>query len=250
MVSGFVKPDESPFLPGMLIIRKYLLFLIIPSFLIPCGCKKSTDPGCVETNMGKISFTPQEKLIQPYRLGDSLVFFNAVQNKLATFTCTDQAFFYQNISENDPDNPWYPGCLGNYYTTEASYTKFYNSFKKTIQIWMTTGNPLDTTLRENSIRFIISVQGDSIHPFDGLYAFRADSLFNYPHFPAAHIEMYYDTINISGRLYHKVYLLKGSSAPNNIEKITQMYYSVSDGILQFSTNEGKLWSLKEKFILH
>jgi len=64
-------------------IQIKLIFLLIPFLLI--GCKKhgSSDsdniepsPDCKEKNIGTMSLTPQERLIQPYRLNDSLVFIN------------------------------------------------------------------------------------------------------------------------------------------------------------------------------
>jgi len=80
--------------------------------------------------------------------------------------------------------------------------------------------------------------------------FVRDTLFTYPHWPAAQVDQFYDTITIANKVYSNVYLLEGAHLPIGSERIIKILYSVSDGILRFSTNRDNVWSLQQKFILH
>jgi len=233
-------------------INSTILFFVIILLLISCKKGKETDneSNCIEINHGTISFTPQELLIQPYGVHDSLVFINETLNTLVSYKCTDQVTAYQIVSENEPDSFGKIKCLGNYYETEYSITKFYNSTKKFIYFSETVPYPFDTIYKENGIHIGLGLPGDTIYPFDGYFAFQKDTLYNYPYLPVANICEFYDTINIGNKLYHHVYLLEGSHLPVGFEKIIKIFYSISDGILRFSTNKDNVWSLKQKFILH
>ena len=219
------------------------------SLLMLAGCKKHHESNCVEIDHGTVSFTPQERLIQPYRVHDSLVFINERLNIRVTYSCTFHTSAYQVASENAPDAQGNIECLGNYYRVEYSLTKFYEMPKKFIFLSAVTSYPFDTMYKENRFQVGIGFPGDSIYPFDGFYGFREDSLFYYPHFPYAKIDQFYDTITIGRKLYHKVYLLEGTHLPANYEQIIKIFYSVSEGILGFSTNKFNAWTLQQKFIL-
>ena len=222
--------------------------------LLFIGCKKhketDNESNCIEINHGTISFTPQELLILPYHLHDSLVFINETLNTLATYTCTEQVTAFQTASENEPDSLGNIKCLGNYYKTEYAVTRFYNSTKKFIWFNETVAYPFGTIYKENGIHIGVGLPGDTIYPFDGYFAFRKDTLFNYPNFPVSNIDDFYDTLTIGNIVYHHVYLLEGAHLPAGFEKIIKIYYSISDGILRFSSNKGNVWSLKQKFMKH
>lgn len=235
-------------------MKIYSSVLVITAILLLSSCKKHNETNngtnCVESYLGTIVLTPQELLIQPYGVNDSLVFINEHLNTLISYTCTDQVQAYQNVSENKPDSLGYIGCLGNYYKAEYSMTKFYNSTRKFIFIHESTPIPFNSMYTENGIQIGIGIPGDTIYAFDGFYAFHQDTLFNYPQWPAAQIDQFYDTITITNKLYHNVYLLEGGQLPIGSERIIKVYYSISDGILRFETNRNNVWSLQQKFILH
>jgi len=231
------------------------LFLIcsICSFVLLMGCKKHSDSGseCIETLKGTISLTPEEKLIQPYGINDSLVFVNDVLKDTVSFTCTIQASYYQNQSENPPDLQGNIACLGNYYKVEWNKTQFNKMTTKGIYLVETLPSPFDTTHPDMRLQFSICIPGGEIAPFDGIYGFRQDTLFTDPHYSLfASIKQYYDTLTIREKHYSKVNLLKGAGGPPGDEKITEVWYSVSDGIIRFSTNYNKVWDLKERVIGH
>ena len=213
------------------------------------GCKKHHENNCVETDHGTIGFTPQERLVQPYGLHDSLVFINKSRNTLVSYSCTFHPSGYTVASEHEPDSLGNIPCLGNYYRIESLLTNFSNPPKKFIFLSAYASNPFDTMYKENRFQIGLGLPGDSIYPFDGFYAFRQDSLYNYPYCPYAKIDRFYDTITIGNRLYHKVYLLEGAHLPLDHEKVIKLYYSTADGILGFSTNRDHAWSLQQKFTL-
>ena len=103
-------------------MKVYFPVLIITVVLLLTGCKKHNESGCVETNHGTTSLTPQELLIQPYGVHDSLVFFNESLNSKISYCCTNQSVSYQTLSENQPDNQGHIACLGNYFKKEVSAT--------------------------------------------------------------------------------------------------------------------------------
>ena len=228
------------------------LFLIC-SFVLLMGCKKHSDSGseCVETLKGTISLTPEEKLIHPYGLNDSLVFVNDGLKDTVSFTCTIQASYFQNQSENSPDLQGNIACLGNYYNIEQCVTRFNMTSTKDIYIMECGSSPLYSIYPDKQIHFSIRIPWGEIAPFDGVYGFLQDTLFTDPNHSAyASIGQYYDTLTIREKSYSKVYLLKGPQGPYGMDKITQVWYSVSDGIIRFSTKYGMVWELKERVIGH
>ena len=219
--------------------------------LVLLACKKHEEPNCYENNKGNISLTPGEKLIHPYGMNDSLVFFNKVSNNRISFCCNNQFYINNTISENDPDNPKYSGCLGNYIKTESYYTQFRQSIDQLISIGVCTKNPFDSNYNENHFHIHLFIPDDSIMGFEGLYSFRQDTIFNFPPIASSvHVDMFYDTITILNNLYHKVYKLEGFHLSNNSERITNILYSLSDGIIRFSTTKNNVWDLEARKILH
>src|SRR5512138_1606955 len=105
----------------MITIPRILPFLIL---LVLAGCKKDQDQGCAENLLATIVFTPEERAIIPYAPGDSLSFHNDSLNSLVTFACNDQVSYFLNYSKNHPGEPYYSGCLGDYYKTELWITHF------------------------------------------------------------------------------------------------------------------------------
>lgn len=232
-------------------MKAFLPFFIISTILILIGCKKHSESGCVEINQGTIRLTQEERLIQPYRVHDSLVFYNETLNNTVTYTCSIQASSYQTISEKDPDNAGYSGCLGNYYKTELYATQFNPTDpKKVIVIFEGTKNPYDSNYNENALSIGIRIPIDSIRGFAGFYSFRKDTLFNQKNPVQGHIVQFYDTLTIANIVYLNVYLLAGENGNQNYETINKIFYSISDGILSFSTNRNNVWVLQQKFLLH
>ena len=147
-------------------------------------------------------------------------------------------------SENKPDSNCNIACLGNYYKTEAYITQFNDRPTNWIRIQINKSNPYDSTIKENGLIIYLSIPWDSVYMFEGQYAFNEDSLFSYPYLPGPYVVQVYDTISIDGQLYHKVYLLKGFQHLFLPERITQVLYSTSFGILSFSTNKNNVWHIK------
>lgn len=226
----------------------FLLFTIV--IILSGGCKKRDGNDCVEVNRGKISFSERGKLIIPYALYDSLVFFNKKMHSFITYSCMAQASAYEIVSENHSNSQGNIECLGNYFEKEYSITRFNNATGKFIILWETTPDPFDSLYKENGLQIGLCFSNDSIFPFEGFYAFKKDTIFNYPNCPFAKVETYFDTLTIENKLYQQVYLLKGGSGPNNTETIVEIYYSISEGIIQFVTNRNNVWSLQKKFIIH
>jgi hypothetical protein len=222
-----------------------LLFILI--LLLFAGCKKHSDTGCVENLLGTKSFTAEEKLIQPYLLNDSLVFYNDSLNDQYTFSCKSCQDYYIRYGSNGFFDPWYQGCLGDYYKLEYVEVQFGVQSVNHLYISETCPVPNDTTYTEKGLQVYIQLTTSGFEDFRGVYAFQKDTLFNYPHNTYSRVDQFIDTITISNKLYHKVYLLEGSMDSPFFETINKVYYTIKDGVLRFSTTKNNVWDLREKF---
>ncbi len=232
-------------------MKNYQRLLIISTTLICIGCcKKDSEPGCPENYLGGISFSQNEKIVPQYEINDSLEFINETSNNSILYTFKFQVSDYFTQSENKPDSNGNIACLGNYYKTEVYITQFNDYPTNWIRIQISKPSPYDTTYKVNGLVISLSIPGDSIYMFEGQYAFNEDSIFSYPHLPGPYVAQVYDTITIAGQFYHKVYLLKGFQHLFVPERITQVLYSTSYGILSFSTNKNNVWLIKNGRILH
>jgi hypothetical protein len=225
------------------------LLILCTLVLVVIGCKKHDENQCVEINQGSLNLSPQEKLIHPYGIDDSLVFMNEKDQSLLSYTCTAQSSGYYVQSENQPNSQGITECLGNYYFQEYAITRFGSYPDKFINIQLIAPSLFDSRHKENGLQIGIGIPGKTIYPFDGMFAFKTDTLFTYPAFPYSNVEGFYDTLTIGDNLYRKVYLLKGLSGSGNMEKIIKIYYSVTDGILKLITNEDNNWVLLKRYTL-
>jgi len=233
-------------------MKHYVLFLIFITTLFCLGCcKKDSDSGpeCIENYLGEVSLSQNEKIVPQYKINDSLVFINEIINNSLLYTCKFQVSNYYTQSENEPDSNGNIECLGNYYKSEAYITQFNDRPKNWIRIQITKPGPFNS-IKFNGLNIYISIPGDSVYMFEGEYSFTEDSIFSYPNLFGASVAEVYDTITIDGQLYHKVYLLKGYQHLFLPERITQVLYSTSFGILRFSTNKNNVWNINNKTILH
>ena len=141
----------------------------------------------------------------------------------------------------------YTGCLDNYYQVEMYSTKFDGSNHNThLSFFAYAKNPFDTIITENVLSIGIIIPLDSIYSFCGFYCFKEDTLLNYPNvIVGGYIEDFYDSIAINGRIYHNIYRLIGEFANPQYEKIDEILYSISEGIIEFTTNKGNVWYLKK-----
>ncbi|HNX01797.1 MAG TPA: hypothetical protein PKK33_10555 [Candidatus Cloacimonadota bacterium] len=232
-------------------MRIYQLVLLLISILTCIGCsKKDSDQGCIENFLGQFSLSQTEKIVPEYRINDSIEFIQESNNNRLWFTCKFQVSDYYTHSDNEPDSNGNINCLGNYYKTETYITQFNDRPTNWIRIQVNKASPYDTTFKVNGFRISISIPGDSIYMFEGEYSFTEDSLFSYPNLFGASVDGVYDTITIGGQLYHKVYHLKGYQHLFIPERITDVLYSTSCGILSFSTNKSSVWYKKNRTILH
>jgi hypothetical protein len=225
------------------------LLITITTFLLLIGCSKSPDPdpGCVENLMGTIRLTEKEKSIHPYNIGDTIVFYNDSLNSLITYTCTEQPSTFHPLSENSPGSSGYNGCLGNYYNSEIFATLFNSNLLNTrsrISIFAQTKNPFDTIYNINLLNISIKIPVDSIYPFSGFYCFSEDTLFNYPLIVRGYVEDFYDTIMLDGKIHQNIYLLAGEKGMPQYERINKILFSISEGIIRFSTNRNNVWNLR------
>ena len=229
-----------------------ILFFLMCSITLLTACKKhSDDGGCNDNLLGTKSLTLEEKLIHPYGMNDSLVFLNDSLQDQISFSCTEYQSLFGCRDSKHYFEPWYKGCFGDYYKVEYVETYFNQRSLDQISLVELAPDPYDTLYTKNGLDIEIRFTGPSdIDYFQGRYAFNKDTLFNYPYCNYARIDSFYDKITISNKLYHKVYLLEGSLNSQGGEVFNKVYYSVSDGILRFSTNRGNVWDLKEKFIRH
>ena len=81
-------------------MKSYLTLFLICSLILLMGCKKHSDSGCNENLLGTITLTPEERLIQPYGLHDSLVFYNDSLNNQVTLTCRESVSQFTRYGEN------------------------------------------------------------------------------------------------------------------------------------------------------
>jgi hypothetical protein len=213
-------------------------------------CKEDSEQGCIENYLGQFSLSQNEKIVPQYNINDSIEFTKESDNSRVIYTCKFQVSDYFTHSDNEPDSNGNITCLGNYYKTEAYLTQFNDRPTNWIRIQINKASPYDTALKVNGIRIFISIPGDSVYMFEGEYSFTADSLFSYPNLLGASVAGVYDTITIDGQLYHKVFLLKGNQHLFIPERITDVLYSTSYGILSFSTNKNNVWHIKNETILH
>jgi hypothetical protein len=217
------------------------------------GCKKTTETNCIENYNGEIMISPKDKLIHPYGLRDSLIFQdNTFKNKLI-FICDTQPTWFDIATQSQWDEHHHYKCLGQYYKTEVYNTDFYQKNANIYGFYITeyAKNPFDSLQGKNILSIVIDIHIDTIQSFIGYYKFAADTLFTYniPVFPS-YIEQFYDTITVSGKTYFKVYSLVGGIGTSREERIIKILYSVSDGIIKFSTNQNRFWELREKYIIH
>ena len=225
---------------------KTRLILLIFLIVIVSGCKKETENGCVETYLGEINLSQNEKQIIPYQLDDSLVFINESNNNVLLYKCTFKVSNYYTDSENIPDTSGNLPCLGNYYKKETYITQFNEQPSFWIRIYISKPSQFDTLDNVDGLRIALSIPGDSIALFDGEYAFNADSIFTYPHLAGPYVANFYDTVSINGKIFHNVYNLIGYRTHADSEYLSQLLYSISDGIIRFTSNKNKSWSLEFK----
>jgi len=232
-------------------MKNYQPLLILISTLICIGCcKKDSEQGCIENYLGQYSLSQNEKIVPEYEINDSIEFIKESDNNRLMYTCKFQVSDYYTHSDNEPDSNGNITCLGNYYKTETYITQFNDRPTNWIRIQINKASPFDTIFKGNGFRISISIPGDSVYMFEGEYSFTEDSLFSYPNLLGAYVARVYDTITIDGQLYHKVYLLKGYQHLFLPERIIQVLYSTSFGILSFSTNKNNSWHFKNGTILH
>ena len=220
--------------------------ILFPILILLCfaACKKHEEEStCVEHFMGNINLTDQERLINPYHLKDSLVFFNKEINNRISYVCDSEGSYYSTASENDPGKPGYKGCLGNYYNTENFHTWFGRP-NSGISIQENSGDPFDSLYMNRYMVIYIGIPGDSIWGSDCELGFRQDTIFTVH--TGYGVNHFYDTITIHNTLYQKVYKLEGFHGPNGIDRIIFLYYSLNDGILRFETKTGLVWELEYK----
>jgi|GEM_PF-3110172 hypothetical protein len=233
-------------------MKLFLFFSFLLSILF-YGCKKNSETNCIENYNGLITISPKEKLIHPYGLHDSLIFQdNTFTNKL-TFICDKQDTWFDIATKSQWDEHHHIICLGEYYKTEVYTTSFYQKNANVYGFYISeyAKNPFDSIQGKSILSIVIDLHIDTIQSFVGYYKFAADTLFTYtiPVFPS-YIEYFYDTLIVSGKTYFKVYSLVGGIGTSREERIIKVLYSVSDGIIKFSTNQNRYWELKEKYIIH
>lgn len=228
-----------------------LIFLFIILILSCCKKNSGSITTCTENYQGKITLTSQEKLIQPYGINDSLVFINEIDSSVVAYKCKFHVPNLFTLSENSPYDIGYTGCLGNYSGIEYYLVQFNDQQTPWLRIQLAPPNPYDTTNHNATMRLTLSIRGDSTLLFDGLFGISSDTIFN-AHWPLSTVSAFYDTMIIAGITYKKVYLLECSShVPAQwYDRITKVYYTISDGIIMFTTKKGKIWRISEKFILH
>ena len=216
--------------------------MVILTTLIFLGCNKN-DSNCVGDNLGTVSFTAAERLIVPYAVQDTAVFLYQDMVKKVKYKCTDQGSTYQLIGENDTNSQGYAGCLGDFYNKEVYLTRFCSEPTHCMFLTAFTMNPFDSLHSANGLQIGLTVPGDTVHPFEGVFGFATDTIFNYPNYASSRVDQYYDTLTILGNEYYHVYRLKGSDPTANTEKVIYLLYSAKDGVLGFSTNRDHSWYL-------
>ena len=221
-------------------IKTILVAIVLVFTFAFVQCKKKE---CVTENLGEIHFTQNELNIVPYNGTETLIFKDSIN---------DSIIFTGKMRYSDSFNIWeFPNdyeCLGKYYNTESNYTKFEGVNSTKIYIYLYMGSPfLQDFIKKMNIEIFIN--SDTCY-FYGTLAFNPTNIFNTipaeNNLPAnAYVLAFNSSLSIGPNIFNNVYTLKQIDPPHLPSKNLQyVYYTISDGVVGFKTEEGHLWYLE------
>jgi len=229
-------------------MKKNILFLAflaiaLSSLFFFIQCHK----GCESKYLGELKFSPTDLAIVPYNGTEHLIFRDSLGDSICyDSTSIRSSQYYYRINDFSNDK-----CPGNFYNCELNYTDFvgYNYFTN-----ISTDvhfNPFSTNMKKYIYISICYLKTQKWY-FEGYFNFDNLKLYDITVSdiytsgalaPFASISSFNDSLIVGPRKFYDVYKLKQIIKPDKIGNIQFVYYTISNGIVGFKTEEGHMWYL-------
>lgn len=211
-----------------------MIIIVASLSLLSTQCHKD----CVSEKLGEIRFTQNELNIVPYDGTETLVFKDSINDSIIYIGTGRNSKYTFDVRHEFPDNY---ECPGNYYNTEINYTKFEGTNNSKILIDLYMDSPFLGNLKKY-IYIRISYNNIDTWYFDGEMIFDATNVQNASPSNAC-VLAFNDSLIIGSNTFFNVYTLMQIILPNNLKNLQVIYYTFSNGIVGFKTEEGHLWYL-------
>ncbi len=212
--------------------------------LILLGSCKKKDSSPSGSSLGSFSFTPSELAILPYPTSDTLI-FKSNEGDSIIFKFAGRNSMMKTYYEH-PDNP--SGYQGNYYSCELNSSGFVSPNSDYLFFNLHYLDPFLGYAGTKYFNIGIATGNSGSCIYSAEFRFEIDTLISYLPDPAfkkgGYVQAYYNTITIGPRLFENVYELIGPGFTIYCPVyISQVYYSIKEGIVGFAQNTGKTWFL-------
>jgi len=208
-------------------------FLVLAALMLLCSLTFVQCKRCHDKFIGELDFTPTDLNIVPYNGAVKLIFKDSLGDSIiyqGTGRHSDIINPYHETYHDDP-------CFGDYYTYEQNYTDFYsNGSDGEIRIYLTRYFKTAFSSPEGK-SFDLSISYNK----SGSYFFNSSFYFDdlkLSEFRDNTIMAINDTLQLGPKTFYSVYTLDDGYTNLNIA-----YYSVSEGLVGFKSNDGHLWYL-------
>jgi hypothetical protein len=218
--------------------KKAILSLLILIVCMTCCC----DSHMIED----LRFSSSDITINPYVENDQLSFIDQTGSSLIVTIQSRSRNGGHTYPYHDYDNP--NKCKGNYFNSEIDVTDTKSTGPWYFQITLSFDYSFNNPVYDKSIEIDVNhPKANNVSSMTfSLAHFNGDTIFaKYPSFDTVYI--YHDSLSLGPRSYFKVYefVLHFSSLRND-EWATNLYYTIKEGVIGFSTNTGNKWYLLSK----
>lgn len=222
-------------------MKKNILFLAFLAITLSSIFFIQCHKGCESKNLGELKFSPTDLAIVPYNGTEHLIF----RDSLGDSICYDST----GIRSTQERWPIYetgdPECPGDNYYCDVNYTHFNTHLEGNIHqsmIWFDLEFiPFSANMKKN-IYFHVFYQKTKTWFFSGDFNFENLALYNTSQSDAIVFSIN-DSLMIGPRKFYNVYILEQIKKPDKAENLKYLYYTISNGIVGFKTEEGHLWYL-------
>jgi len=210
--------------------KKHLLpSLVITLFLIT-NCKKESEIIPEPKNLGTLLLTNEELNMNPYQVNDVMLFSDSLGDT-TTYKIISRSNFYGKTHSYGVGT----GPSIDYYEYQKNSTMIEDEYLHQYHF------ALQANLDQKAgftISLGINTPEIDVNPNSFAYLFDSTGILNNPENISS---TFHSSITINGTNYNSVYELNTYVAYGEI--INRLFYSVTEGIVGFKTNENKSWNL-------
>jgi hypothetical protein len=212
-------------------------FLLLIGFSIAfSGCNK-----CTEKQSGSYKFTDRELQIIPYSGPETLIFLNLSGDTMHFQAGERVSSMIQDYPNREDE------CKGNYYLLENNtidISSGNNSWLFSLTLYVTPTPTSD--VYSKIIEFEASVPAQRKTTLsDAFLLFEQDSIMRYQSASGPEL-IFHDSLTIGSKIFTNVYEINLIREYNNsTDWVDKIYYTISQGIVGFSTHRSELWYFKE-----